>query len=136
MGIDEHTAQARASDGADDARPLVSVIIPHLDDTGRLAECVAALEQQTFPRKDFEIVVADNGSTCGIDAVRAAARPAPTSSKRPNRVLVRRAMPAHDGPEGMSSPSQMPIAVPTVIGCSQASGRSSAAPTLPGAQSR
>ncbi|MEZ5773270.1 MAG: glycosyltransferase [Hyphomicrobiaceae bacterium] len=53
--------------------PRVSVIIPHLDDLAGLATCMAALERQTLPRADFEIVVGDNGSRAGCDAVAAAA---------------------------------------------------------------
>jgi glycosyltransferase involved in cell wall biosynthesis len=49
----------------------ISVIVPHLDSTDDLARCVAALEAQTQPRASFEIIVADNGSACGVDTVQA-----------------------------------------------------------------
>jgi N-acetylglucosaminyl-diphospho-decaprenol L-rhamnosyltransferase len=55
-------------------RPDVSVIIPHLDDTERLATCIDALRTQSLPAHRFEIVVCDNGSRCGLDAVWRAAR--------------------------------------------------------------
>ncbi|MEZ5855665.1 MAG: glycosyltransferase [Hyphomicrobiaceae bacterium] len=54
--------------------PFVSVIVPHLDDVVRLSRLMSALSAQTWPRDAFEIIVADNGSGCGIDVVRAAAR--------------------------------------------------------------
>lgn len=43
------------------AAPLVSVIIPVWNRAAELAECLRALERQTF--RDFEVIVADNGST-------------------------------------------------------------------------
>jgi GT2 family glycosyltransferase len=52
--------------------PEISVIIPHYHDLDRLSRCLAALEAQAVPRASFEIVVADNMSPCGAEAVRAA----------------------------------------------------------------
>jgi glycosyltransferase involved in cell wall biosynthesis len=49
--------------------PKVSVIIPHYRDLSGLALCLAALEQQTCPRDRFEIIVADNASPEGAQAV-------------------------------------------------------------------
>jgi glycosyltransferase involved in cell wall biosynthesis len=49
---------------------LVSVIVPHLDDYENLNTCLSLLEAQSYPRTRTEIVVADNGSSRGIDAVR------------------------------------------------------------------
>jgi GT2 family glycosyltransferase len=49
---------------------LVSVIVPHLDDYDNLRACLALLEQQSFPSDRTEIIVADNGSSRGLDAVR------------------------------------------------------------------
>lgn len=40
----------------------VSVIIPHYRDLAGLGSCLEKLAAQTFPRDEFEIVVADNGS--------------------------------------------------------------------------
>lgn len=42
--------------------PFVSVIIPVLNDAKRLRLCLQALEQQTYPKSNYEIVVVDNGS--------------------------------------------------------------------------
>lgn len=47
----------------------VSVIIPHYEDLEALDTCLAALGRQTFPAKDFEIVVADNNSPSGAERV-------------------------------------------------------------------
>lgn len=49
----------------------VSVIIPHHDDLAGLDRCLDALSRQTMARDRFEIIVADNMSMCGEDAVRA-----------------------------------------------------------------
>jgi GT2 family glycosyltransferase len=51
-----------------------SVVIPHYNDPAALDLCLTALEAQSFPRDRFEIIVADNASPCGIDAVRAVVR--------------------------------------------------------------
>ena len=49
--------------------PFVSVIVPHYQDLKALGVCLAALDAQTYPRDRFEIVIADNNSPVGIDAV-------------------------------------------------------------------
>ncbi len=53
--------------------PLVSVVIPHHNSLAALKNCVSLLERQTFRRDRFDITVADNNSSCGMDAVREAA---------------------------------------------------------------
>lgn len=50
---------------------LVSVIVPHYNDLEALETCLSALAAQTFPPEKYEIIVADNASPCGPDAVRA-----------------------------------------------------------------
>lgn len=42
--------------------PFVSVIIPVFNDAKRLKICLEALEQQTYPRTLYEVIVIDNGS--------------------------------------------------------------------------
>ena len=54
------------------ATPRVTVVIPHYRDFTRLDLCLKALEGQTFPREQFEIVVADNASPSGEAALQAA----------------------------------------------------------------
>jgi glycosyltransferase involved in cell wall biosynthesis len=54
--------------GADPA-PFVSVIVPHFNDPTGLALCLDDLERQTWPPGRFEIIVADNGSSCGEAAL-------------------------------------------------------------------
>ena len=49
--------------------PKVTVIVPHYHDLAGLALCLAALDRQTYPRQDFEIVVGDNNSPEGEAAV-------------------------------------------------------------------
>ena len=49
---------------------LVSVIVPHLNDYDNLDVCLRLLQTQSFPGDRTEIIVADNGSSRGLDAVR------------------------------------------------------------------
>src|ERR1700727_2164485 len=49
---------------------LVSVIMPHLNDYENLDACLELLQAQSFPGDRTEIIVADNGSSLGFDAVR------------------------------------------------------------------
>ncbi len=51
--------------------PSVSVIIPHFNDIANLRACLTLLFAQTLPASEFEIIVADNNSACGLEAVRA-----------------------------------------------------------------
>lgn len=51
-----------------------SVIIPHYNDPASLDLCLNAIEAQRFPREQFEVIVADNASPCGMEAVRAVVR--------------------------------------------------------------
>lgn len=44
-------------------RPFVSVIIPVYNDAERLAACLQALHNQTYPAKFYELLVVDNGSS-------------------------------------------------------------------------
>jgi glycosyltransferase involved in cell wall biosynthesis len=65
--------QSYCTPAHDDApSPLVSVVIPHYDSLETLKHCVSQLDKQTYCRDRFEIIVADNNSRCGIDAVRQA----------------------------------------------------------------
>src|SRR4051794_9616810 len=71
-------------------RPSVSVVIPHYNDLEGLGRCYARLRTQTWPQDDLEIVVADNNSACGMDAVRsivpdAIVVPAPVQGAGPAR---------------------------------------------------
>jgi GT2 family glycosyltransferase len=43
--------------------PLVSVVIPTHDRPARLYTCLEALANQTLPRHQYEVIVADDGST-------------------------------------------------------------------------
>src|SRR5271154_7637613 len=49
---------------------LVSVIVPHLNDYDNLDACLTLLGDQSFPNDRTEIIVADNGSSRGPDALR------------------------------------------------------------------
>lgn len=49
--------------------PFVSIIIPVFNDGERLGKCLTALDQQTYGRSQFEVIVVDNGSD-DLDAVK------------------------------------------------------------------
>ena len=49
--------------------PRFSVIIPHLNDPDGLDRCICSLEAQSIARDQFEIIVADNGSSVGLAAL-------------------------------------------------------------------
>jgi glycosyltransferase involved in cell wall biosynthesis len=42
--------------------PFVSVIVPVFNGADRLRRCLEALEQQTYPQSQYEVIVVDNGS--------------------------------------------------------------------------
>jgi glycosyltransferase involved in cell wall biosynthesis len=70
--------------------PFVSVVIPHYNDLGALSVCIASLRRQTWPAGRMEVIVADNNSVCGIEAVIEAASgcrvvPAPIQGAGPAR---------------------------------------------------
>src|SRR5437764_1746416 len=44
-------------------KPLISVIIPHLNQPDGLEACLGSLSSQTLERSAFEVIVVDNGST-------------------------------------------------------------------------
>lgn len=69
-----HVDECMMLNGADrTAPPFVSVVIPHYNDLAALAACIAGLQRQTWPAERMEIIIADNNSACGLEAVRAAA---------------------------------------------------------------
>ena len=70
--------------------PQISVIIPHYNDFAQLDSCIDSLRHQTYPRECFEIVVADNNSVGGVEAVKQVAPdvrviPAPEQGAGPAR---------------------------------------------------
>ena len=78
--------QHRVQEVGAGARPEISVVIPHLNQPGQLAACLAALAEQTLAADRFEVLVVDNGSTplpadvvAGLPGVRLAyeAQPGP-----------------------------------------------------------
>lgn len=50
----------------------ISVVVPHYNDLAGLDRCLAALAEQTVARERYEIIVSDNMSPQGADAVVAA----------------------------------------------------------------
>jgi glycosyltransferase involved in cell wall biosynthesis len=49
--------------------PLISVVIPHLDQLEGLEACLNSLAAQSLARSSFEIIVVDNGSVCIPEAI-------------------------------------------------------------------
>ena len=48
---------------------FVSVIIPVYNDAERLKKCLLALEKQTYPQAQYEVIVVDNASEENIKDV-------------------------------------------------------------------
>ncbi|MDJ0679755.1 MAG: glycosyltransferase family A protein [Xenococcaceae cyanobacterium MO_167.B52] len=48
---------------------FISVIIPVFNDQKRLKSCLAALEKQTYPQDNYEVIVVDNGSDQSLESV-------------------------------------------------------------------
>ena len=71
--IEGVASYGRRSDdiGGVSRKPTISVIIPHYNDLEQLRVCYARLLSQEWPADDFEIIVADNNSSCGLEAVKA-----------------------------------------------------------------
>ena len=55
--------------------PTVSVIIPTYNRKDLLSETLDSLAQQTYPSDRFEVILVDDGSTDGTDAIAAEAFP-------------------------------------------------------------
>ena len=81
------------------ATPRISVVIPHYRDLRGLGICLDALERQTFPARDFEIIVADNGSPEGEAAVAAVI----AGRARLTTVVEKGAGPARNGGVALAS---------------------------------
>lgn len=56
------------------AAPRIAVVIPHYQDLENLGRCLDCLSRQTLPATDFEVIIADNNSACGLAAVEAVAQ--------------------------------------------------------------
>lgn len=52
-----------------DEPPRVSVILPVFNDEIRLKKCLEALEQQTYPKELYEVIVVDNASTTDLKSL-------------------------------------------------------------------
>ena len=66
------------------SQPLISVIVPHLNQAEQLRRCLESLRRQTYPVEHFEIIVVDNGSK---------ALPTAEVGEHPNAKLEREATP-------------------------------------------
>ncbi len=53
----------RRAEAAGEELPLVSVVIPVLNEEAHIEECLASVQAQDYPAERIEIVVADGGST-------------------------------------------------------------------------
>jgi glycosyltransferase involved in cell wall biosynthesis len=79
-------------------KPLLSVIIPHLNQPEALEACLDSLQSQTIDRAAFEVVVVDNGST---------AFPSALVDRYPNTLLLQeeRPGPGHARNRGVTAAS-------------------------------
>ena len=94
-----------------DGNPLMSVIIPHYNDLANLDRCMRLLMAQTLPRSQFEVVVADNNSHCGLEEVERVCGQLAQVSLRPSRARAQPATPRLRPPAGAISLSSTLIAV-------------------------
>lgn len=70
--------------------PFVSIIIPVYNDPERLRICLEALEDQTYPKEKYEVIVVDNGSDESIEPIVAEFRQAKASYEaRPGSYAAR-----------------------------------------------
>ncbi len=53
---------------------MLTVVVPHYNDPAGLDACLSALERQTLPRDRFAIIVGDNNSPQGREAIEAVLR--------------------------------------------------------------
>src|SRR4051794_29045444 len=68
--VAELTHEVALESPAEERKPLVSVVIPCLNEAGNIVQCVSnALRVLDAPRIDGEVVVADNGSDDGSAAL-------------------------------------------------------------------
>lgn len=73
-----------------ESQPSVSVIIPVFNDTERLKMCLNALENQTYPKNLYEVIVVDNNSDEDIEETVDHYRQAiVTSENRPGSYVAR-----------------------------------------------
>jgi glycosyltransferase involved in cell wall biosynthesis len=56
----------KSKSNSQDRLPFVSVIIPVYNDSERLKICLEAVDNQTYPKARFEIIVVDNGSETDV----------------------------------------------------------------------
>lgn len=63
MTMTNMSSQTEIRLGKNTLLPFVSVIVPVYNDAEKLTLCLAALENQTYPRELYEIIVVDNSST-------------------------------------------------------------------------
>lgn len=49
--------------------PFVSVIVPVFNDPEGLVKCLQGLEEQTYPKSSYEVIVVDNGSDESIEPI-------------------------------------------------------------------
>jgi glycosyltransferase involved in cell wall biosynthesis len=51
------------------AKPLATVVVPHLNQLQALETCLDSLDHQSVERRRFEVIVVDNGSTSSPDVI-------------------------------------------------------------------
>jgi glycosyltransferase involved in cell wall biosynthesis len=64
-----HQDEVVLRDGEPILQLMASIIIPHYNDIENLSNCLTLLTQQTVATHSYEIIVADNNSSCGLAAV-------------------------------------------------------------------
>ncbi|MEM6812608.1 MAG: glycosyltransferase, partial [Pseudomonadota bacterium] len=70
-------------------QPFVSVIIPVFNDSKRLVTCLTALSNQSYGQENYEVIVADNGSTDDISSAAKEFSVTLVSEKKPGSYAAR-----------------------------------------------
>lgn len=91
-----------------DATPRVSVVVPVFNGAGFIAGCLAALDAQTLPPDDYEVVVIDDGSTDGTPEV---VRRFATAARARVRLIAR---PRNAGPAAARNAGLAEAAAPVI----------------------
>lgn len=50
-------------------RPTITVLVPARNESGNIADCIASLARQTYPKEMFQVIVIDDHSTDGTAAI-------------------------------------------------------------------
>lgn len=88
-GAKERTGADRTCEAFACSAPDVSVVIPTYNRPAAIHECVRSLYEQTFPAKQFEVIVVDDGSPQPIEPILFGDNTLTKNSERPRLRVIR-----------------------------------------------